>query len=58
MPQPLGGSEQAKALKSFRRHLEKQRKCSIKNYSNVCRVWLATGMNKKWRDSFNKTHHD
>jgi hypothetical protein len=52
----LGGKEQVKALKSFRRHLDKVENKKHTNFLEVVRTWNKEGFSQKWREYFNKHH--
>ena len=52
----LGASEQKCALKSFRRHLEKQRREKVRDYNSVCCKWIQSGLNRVWRLAHDRNH--
>lgn len=49
----LGAQQQQCAMKSYRRHLQKQEKRRV-HENEVGRKWVEGGLSRKWRENFNR----
>jgi hypothetical protein len=53
----LGGKEQATAINSLRRKMERQTRKRVTAIEAVHR-WIGSGLSRLWRQNFNKAHHN